>query len=204
MDLPGGDIPCVANESCLSFYVGNPEQAKVICNSYSSRCKGFVHFKETGNFYPKGKTGEHNLVPRAFPFCSKRKSPGNEVVENKMMSKSGFNLYIKKYFAESTLQNETQCAVLVKQFQSVDDACRLPELDPNDQRITKLIRKAEPLHCPGSQLTRYRRGVLELTKDADKCVRICFRFHLTHKEEEGVLASTVKLSKSQLYVNKEE
>lgn len=167
MDLPGGDIPCIANESCLSFRVRSPEQAKVICNSYGSRCKGFVYFKETGNFYPKGE------------------------LENKMMSKSGFDLYIKKDFAESALQNETQCAVPLKQFQSVGDACRLPELDPHDQRITKLIRKPEPLHCPGSQLTRYRRGVLELTKDAGKCVRICFRFPMTHKEEEeAVLAST--------------
>lgn len=145
MDLPGGDLTCSANETCRNLKAPNPEQAKIICNSFSSRCKGFVYCVESGKFYPKGE------------------------LKNKMVFTDGFDLYVKKAFAESDkpIQDET-CAVPPDQFQSSADGCRLPDLDPNDESITKLIKKPEPLHCPGPQLTRYQRGVLELTENVSK------------------------------------
>ena len=85
-----------------------------------------------------------------------------------MVSTTGIELFVKKTFAESALINET-CAVPLDQFQSLADGCHLPELDPNDGSITKLIKKPEaPLQCPGSQLTRYRSGVLEVIDHGGK------------------------------------
>lgn len=144
MDLPGGDLPCGVNESCHKFIVRSSHQAKLICNSYGSRCKGFVYSKESGTFIPKGE------------------------LQNKMVFTTGMELFVKKTFAESAMTNET-CAVPLDQFQSLADGCHLPELDPNDESITKLIKKpGTPLQCPGFQLTRYRSGVLEVIDHGGK------------------------------------
>ena len=143
MDLPGGDMVCAANETCNHFSAESPEQAKITCNSYGSRCKGFVYSMQLGNVVLKGE------------------------LNNKMVFTEGLDLYIKKAFTKNIVQSET-CAIPLDQFEFFADGCRLPELDPNDERIIKLITKPEPVHCPGSQLTRYQRGVLELTEDASK------------------------------------
>ena len=143
MDLPGGDMVCAANETCNNFNAQSPGQAKNICNSYGSRCKGFVYSMQSGNVFLKGE------------------------LKNKMVFTEGVELYIKKAFAKNAVQSET-CAIPLDQFESFADGCRLPVLDPNDERIINLISKAEPVQCPGSQLTRYQGGVLELTEDARK------------------------------------
>lgn len=143
MDLPGGEMVCAANETCNNFIVQSPELAKIICNSYGSRCRGFVYSVKSGNFHPKGE------------------------LKNKMVLTEGVDLYIKRAYIETPEQNET-CAISPDKFESFADGCRLPDLDPNDESITKLITKPEPLQCSGFQLTRYQRGVLELTEDAGK------------------------------------
>lgn len=144
MDLPGGDIQCTENESCRNFQLPSAEQAKVICTMYGSRCKGFVYSVQTGEFFPKGE------------------------LTSKIIFSSAHELYIKKAFYQSdTSQGET-CALPLDQFQSNADECRLPELDPNDEALTKFIGQPNPIQCPGSQLTHYRRGVLELTEEANK------------------------------------
>lgn len=145
MDLPGGDMACEANENCRDLTAQSPEQAKVICNSYGSRCKGFVYSVESGKVYPKGE------------------------LKNKMIFTAGSELFIKETFAvNDTVTLRETCVVPLHKFQSFAEACRLPGLDPNDESITKLIKKPDPLQCPGSQLTRYKRGVLELTGDSSK------------------------------------
>ena len=148
MDLPGGDIQCKENEHCRNFRLPSPEQAKMVCNWYGSRCKAFVYSVDTGEFYPKSE------------------------FTNKIVSSANHELYIKKAFyrlknGSDTTQDET-CAVPLDQVQSSADGCRLPELDPNDEAITKFIGEPNPIQCPGSQLTHYRGGVLELTEEANK------------------------------------
>lgn len=85
-----------------------------------------------------------------------------------MVFTTGMELFVKKTFAKNAMTNET-CAVPLDQFQSLADGCHLPELDPNDESITKLIKKpGAPLQCSGSQLTRYRSGVLEVIDHGGK------------------------------------
>ena len=150
MDLPGGDLPCGANEGCHGFRLRSENQAKLICNSYGPRCKGFVYSTKTGRFSPKGE------------------------LQNKMVFAADLQLFVKSAFAESTVRNET-CAVPLDQVHSQADGCRLPELDPNDESMSRHITKPEPLQCPGSQLTRYRSGVLELIEDTNKGETCSFR-----------------------------
>lgn len=143
MDLPKGDIICVANEACNNFNVRGPGHAKMICDSYGSRCKGFVYSIRSGKVSLKAE------------------------LKNKMVLSEGSELFIKRAFAQSA-QQKGQCIILPDQFESFTDKCHLPDLDPNDESITKFIQRPKPLKCPGSQLTRYRRGILELTEEASK------------------------------------
>lgn len=134
---------CAAKEICNKFNVQSPEEAKRICDSYGSRCKGFVYIVKSGIVHLKGE------------------------LENKMVLTQGYELFIKRSFTQKTQQN-SKCAIRLDQSESFTDRCRLPDLDPYDEGITKLIQKPELLRCPGSQLTRYRRGVLELKEDESK------------------------------------
>ena len=143
MDLLGGNMICATKEICNKFNVQSPEQAKRICDSYGSRCKGFVYVIKSGSVHLKGE------------------------LENNMVFTEGYELFIKRSFAQKAQQN-SKCVIRLDQSESFTDRCRLPDLDPFDEGITKLIQKPELLRCPGSQLTRYRRGVLELTEDKNK------------------------------------
>ena len=144
MELPGGDIQCSKEEICHDFPPSSPEQAKTVCNSFGSRCKGFVYTVQTGRFYLK------------------------EELKDKMISSPAYTLFIKKDFYQGTSRQDETCAVGLDQFQSSADECRLPELDPNNEDIKALIGQPSPLLCPGLQLTRYRGGMLELTEEAIK------------------------------------
>ena len=141
MDLPGGDIHCSGEETCRGFPPSSIEQAKTICNSFGSRCKGFVYTAQTGIIYLK------------------------QDLTGKMISSPAHALFMKKAFYQE--QDET-CAVALDRLQSSPDECRLPEMDPNNEDVKKLIGQPTPLQCPGVQLTRYRGGILELTEEADK------------------------------------
>ena len=141
MDLPGGDIECSGEETCRDFPPSSLEQAKIICNSFGSRCKGFVYTIQTGKIYLK------------------------QELTGKMISSPVYALFIKKAFYQG--QDDT-CAVALDQFQSLTDECRLPEMDPNDEDVIKLTGQPTPLQCPGYQLTRYRGGILELTEEANR------------------------------------
>ena len=141
MNLPSGDIQCSREESCRNFPPSSPEQAKIICNSFGSRCKGFVYIVQTGRIYLK------------------------QELTGKMIYSPSHALFIKKAFYQR--QNET-CAVALSQFQSSADECRLPEMDPNNEDVKRLIGQPKPIRCKGVQLTHYRRGVLELTEEAHK------------------------------------
>lgn len=141
MDLLGGDIQCSGEETCRGFPPSSTEQAKIICSSFGSRCKGFVYTLQTGRMYLK------------------------QELTGKMISSPAHSLFIKKAFYQG--QHET-CAVALEQFQSFADECRLPEMDPNNEDVKKLIGQPTPLQCPGVQLTRYRGGILELTEEANK------------------------------------
>ena len=145
MEMPGGDMKCEANESCQGFRVESPEQAKIVCNKYGSRCKGFVYSLKSGKFILKG------------------------ALTDKIVFSTEHDLYVKSDFAQSnkTLQHGS-CAVPLDQFQSFSDRCHLPELDPNDESIIQLISRPTPVQCPGFQLTRYEGGVLELTEEISK------------------------------------
>ena len=74
MDLQGGDIQCSEKEICRGFPPSSPEQAKAVCNSFGSRCKGFVYTVQTGKFYLK------------------------EELKGKMISSPANELFIKKAF----------------------------------------------------------------------------------------------------------
>ena len=145
MEMPSGDMKCEANESCQGFQVESPEQAKIVCNKYGSRCKGFVYSLKSGKFILKGE------------------------LTDKLVFSTEHDLYVKSDFAQSnkTLQHGS-CIVPLDQFQSFSDGCRLPELDPNDESIIQLISRPTPVQCPGFQLTRYEGGVLELTEEISK------------------------------------
>ena len=144
MDLQGGDIQCSEKEICRDFPSSSPEQAKAVCNSFGSRCKGFVYTVQTGKFYLK------------------------EELKGKMISSPANELFIKKAFYQGNSKQDETCAVGLDQFQSSADECRLPELDPNNEDIKTLIGQPSPLLCPGLQLTRYRGGILQLTEEANK------------------------------------
>ena len=144
MDLPGVDIQCSGEEKCRDFPPSSPEQAKIICNSFGSRCKGFVYSVQSGEFYLK------------------------EELTSKMIFSPAHALFIKKTFYQSNSGQDENCAVALDQFQSSAVECRLPELDPNNEDIRKLIGQPKPIQCPGFLLTRYRGGILELTEEANK------------------------------------
>ena len=91
------------------------------------------------------------------------------------------------------MTNET-CAVPLEQFQSLADGCHLPELDPNDESITKLIKKpGAPLQCSGSQLTRYRSGVLEVIDHGGKGAVNVFFLQYLHRVRVCSVKGTAKL-----------
>ena len=141
MDLPGGDIQCSGEETCRGFPPSSLDQAKTICNSFGSRCKGFVYAVQTRKIYLK------------------------QDVTGKMISSPAYALFIKKAFYQG---KEETCAVALDKFQSLADECRLPEMDPNDEDVKMRIGQPTPLQCPGYQLTRYRGGILDLTEEANK------------------------------------
>ncbi|XP_022807728.1 uncharacterized protein LOC111344742 [Stylophora pistillata] len=145
MEMPGGNMKCEANESCHGFPVESPEQAKIICNKYGPRCKGFVYSLRSGKFIPKSE------------------------LANKVVFSTEHDLYVKSDFEQSskTLQHGS-CALPLDQFQSFSDGCHLPKLDPNDKSIIKLISRPNPIQCPGFQLTRYEGGILELTEETSR------------------------------------
>ena len=141
MDLPNGDMQCSGEEMCRDFPPSNPDQAKVICNSFGPRCKGFVYIAQTGRISLK------------------------QELKGKMIYSPAHALFIKKAFYQE--QDET-CAIALNQFQSSGDECRLPEIDPNNEDVKRLIGQPKPLQCKDVQLTHYRGGVLELTEEAVK------------------------------------
>ena len=155
MEMPGADMKCAVNESCRGFPVQSPEHAKIICNRYGPRCKAFVYSLKSGKFFPKGE------------------------LTNKMVFSTDQDLYVKKEFTQSnkTMQDGT-CAVPLDQFQSFADGCRLPNLDPNDESVTKLISQPKPIQCPGFQLTHYQGGVLELTEEISKGMTRTLNFQI--------------------------
>lgn len=100
MEMPGGNMECQANESCHGFPVESPEQAKMICNKYGPRCKGFVYSLRSGKFIPRG-----------------------ELTDEVVLS-TEHDLYVKSEFAQSnkTLQHGS-CALPLDQFQSFSNEC---------------------------------------------------------------------------------
>jgi len=91
MDLPSGDIQCSGEEICRDFPPSSQDQAKIIYNSFGSRCKGFLYTSQTGRIYLK------------------------QELTGKMISSPAHALFIKKAFYQE--QDET-CAIALNQFQS--------------------------------------------------------------------------------------
>ena len=144
MDLEGSDLECESSENCPSFHVRSPEHAQAICDVYRSRCKGFVYILKSGQFHPKSE------------------------VSGKMTFQSGLTMYIKKeYASQAGKPSGSKCAIPTAVMKWSNE-CRVPDLNPFDENIMKLIHPHGPVHCPGQRFTEYRNGFLKLVDKSDE------------------------------------
>ena len=138
-DVIFGDISCQLVKNCASKIPHSPEEAKELCN-HEEQCKGFAFTSSNDVYFKNDLTG-------------------------KIVLKLDVTLYLKKkYTLGLKLPRAINCAVSMKDviLTNFSGGCRLPELDPFNPSMLKLINKPEhPLSCPGRRLTRYRNGILE-------------------------------------------
>ena len=52
-EQPGGDMPCGSKEKCRTLSVRSVTQAKVLCDTYRDKCKGFVYEAKSRKFSGK-------------------------------------------------------------------------------------------------------------------------------------------------------
>jgi hypothetical protein len=140
-----GNMPCDDDEECVTWRLHTPRQAKLLCDAYFDKCKGFVF------------TSSHEVYFKSD-------------VKGKFIPHPGQTLYIKKAHAQGIDIPLEVCAVEVdyKLFSDFSEGCKLAEFNPFDKTIMQFIKKPEPLECKGEQKTLYRNGVIEFIPSKEK------------------------------------
>ncbi|XP_028398375.1 uncharacterized protein LOC114521988 isoform X1 [Dendronephthya gigantea] len=152
LDIISGDFYCkssITNNSCTLY----TSDAMSMCYNLGDKCNGFTY----------------NIGPRTSTL--------KQGTKGKPRFTLGVVTFYKDEYKDLLMLKETKgCAPVLEKKQSdkkISNAiCNIPEIDPFDATVMKMIEKVKPLVCKGNKnLTFYNNGRLMITPGAKSKVK---------------------------------